>query len=290
VTTTTRPESRERRDGRSTRRTYFRHQGISTAERDRLRTAFASAHPFPHAVFDDFITAGADEVVPQFPGPDWNGWEKLVEKYQGGKASCSEIERIPSPLKEMVEELGSPSFLRFLEEISGLDGLISDPYLEGGGLHVSGSGGILAPHTDFHIYPRLGLYRRLNVIVYLNPAWQPEYGGSLVLYDGNEKPAQRVVPEWGRCVVFATDDRSVHGFPEPVVEGRVRRSMATYYYTSHEAAGFSGDTTTLWREHGEEGMGVLARARLGAYKGLLRGSRFLSRTAHFVNPNKRQRD
>jgi len=268
---------------------YFRHTELAGDERQRLRAAFKTAQPFPHAVLDDFVTVGPDEVLPSFPDKDWDRWVWLTETYQSGKASCSEIEAIPPPLSDMLEELAAPSFLSFLEELSGFEALIPDPHLDGGGLHMSASGGILAPHSDFHIYPRLALYRRLNVLVYLNPDWQAEYGGNLVLYNEDETPAKSITPVWGRCVMFATDDRSVHGFPDPVVDGRTRRSVATYYYTSQEAETFSGDTTTHWRQHGEERMRPVARARLSAYKGLLSGSRGLSRAAHFVNPNKRQR-
>jgi hypothetical protein len=266
---------------------YFRHTDLGEADRERLRAAFEAAEPFPHAVFDDFVTVPPDEVLSRFPAPDWDGWSRLTETYQSQKAFCADVESIPSPLREMIHELGAPSFLRFLEDVSGLEALVPDPHLDGGGLHMSGSGGILAPHTDFHIYPRLGLYRRLNVIVYLNPDWEPEFGGNLALYDSDETPAKRITPVWGRCVMFATDDRSIHGFPDAVVDGRVRRSTATYYYTSQEAESFSGDTTTHWRQHGEERMRPVARARLSAYKGLLSGSRGLSRAAHFVNPHKR---
>lgn len=265
---------------------YVRHSDIDADQRARLRRAFQSTPPFPHVVLDDFLTADPDEVLGAFPDDDWPGWTWLTESYQAGKASCGEIEVIPSPLREILQELAAPTFLRFLEDLTGLEGLVPDPYLDGGGLHRSGAGGVLAPHTDFHIYPRLGLYRRLNVIVYLNPEWRAEYGGNLALYDGDSK-VESITPVWGRCVVFATDDNSIHGFPDPIADGRVRRSIATYYYTSQEAETFSGDETTHWRQHGEGRMTPTSRARLRAYKGLLRGSRGLSRVAHAVNPNRR---
>ena len=264
---------------------FFRHAEIDAAERTRLRAAFESARPFPHAVFDDFLTTSQEEVLGAFPDEEWEGWGRHPETYQAGKAYCGDIEVIPPLLRELIHELGSPSFLEFLEDVSGLSGLVPDPHLDGGGLHMSSAGGILAPHTDFHIYPRLELYRRLNVLVYLNPGWRAEYGGNLVLYDG-DTPKETIVPVWGRCVLFATDDDSIHGFPDPVAEGRVRRSIATYYYTSREAPTFSGDATTHWRQHSEDRMGAVSRVRLRAYKGLLSGSRGLSRVAHGLNPNK----
>jgi hypothetical protein len=159
---------------------------------------------------------------------------------------------------------------------------VPDPYLTGGGLHLSGPGGVLMPHTDFHIYSQLNLYRRVNVLVYLNEGWREEYGGCLQLQGGTGE-TKTVVPELGRCVIFTTDDKSVHGFPTPIADGMWRRSIALYYYTSHEAAGFSGDATTYWREHGEQA--GARRTRVAAYRGLLQVSRAFSLLAHLINPN-----
>ena len=93
-----------------------------------------------------------------------------------------------------------------------------------------------------------------------------------------------VVPVSGRAVLFATDDRSVHGFTSPVAEGRERRSIALYYYTAAETAGYSGDTSTVWRHHGNHR--GLSWARLQVFRGLLNVSRKTSRLAHLADPNR----
>ena len=172
--------------------------------------------------------------------------------------------------------------LRFLERVTGIRGLIPDPFLTGGGLHTSGPGGILAPHADFHHYGPLELFRRINVLLYFNPDWKAEYGGCLELYKkGDTTPTCAFEPEYGRMIMFLTDDRSIHGFTRPVsVPGRWRNSLALYYYTSEETAHFSGDHDTHWQMHGRQNL-----ARLYAYKGLLRVSRLFSRLAHRANPN-----
>ena len=193
------------------------------------------------------------------------------------------IDLIPEPFKTLIHEVSSPAFLRALEKLTGIDKLIPDPYLVGGGLHLSGPGGILAPHTDFHIYDGLNLYRRVNMIVYLNEDWDESYGGCLELGEAG-KPSATVVPRWGRIMIFTTDAKSIHGFPKPIVEGRWRRSVALYYYTTEEAADFSGDSTTHWRLHGEQ-KGVVRKLRFGPFKTLLQASRGFSLLAHLANPN-----
>lgn len=140
------------------------------------------------------------------------------------------------------------------------------------------------PHTDFHYYRFLGLYRRLNVIVYLNDGWSSENGGCLSFYDAEGRAVQTVVPSWGRAVIFRTDDDSVHGFPDPIADGSWRRSVALFYYTPTPTRAFGGDETTYYRQHGEHA-GVLQKGRLLAFRGLLTLSRSISIVAHIVNPN-----
>ena len=183
-----------------------------------------------------------------------------------------------------MEFLNSPVSLKTIEEITGINKLIPDPYLNGGGLHLSIEGGTLSPHTDFHFYEKLNLYRRVNLILYLNENWTEIDGGQLELALPNDSaPAVRVEPIFGRIVIFRTDDNSVHGFTNQVGIGKVRRSIALYYYTSVDSAVFSGDQTTYWREHGNlRGVKII---RLGIYKGLLKVSRSISLLAQVVNPN-----
>lgn len=243
---------------------------------------YATAEPFPHAVFRDMLRLDPS-VMHAFPDPDWPSWTALGDTYQFRKFSCSNIEVIPEPFSALIHDLCGPTFLRQLEKLTGISKLIPDPYLKGGGLHMSGPGGVLAPHTDFHLYEPLALYRRINVLVYLNDEWQESYGGCLELGDP-DKPGKTVVPQWGTVMIFTTDNRSIHGFPKPIADGRWRKSIALYYYTAEETKEFGGDTTTAWRTHGQH-RGVVAKTRLALYKFLNQTSKAVSLAAHLVNPN-----
>ena len=252
---------------------------------ERLASEFRHAAPFPHLVIDDFLRLTPDEMAGVYPAPDWPHWGRRDDFYQSGKMFCRDTDVIPPLLTSLFYELSAPPFLRFLEAVTGIGGLIPDPYYEGGGLHCSGPGGRLMPHTDFHYYERLKLYRRLNLLLYLNQEWEESFGGCLELWEkGAERPAKLVVPGWGTCVIFRTDDRSVHGFSAPVREGHWRRSIALYYYSSREAVQFGGDEFTYWQQHGAPS--GLNRLRLRWYKLLKRAARKVSDLAHKANPNK----
>jgi len=253
-------------------------------ELDALALKYRSAKPFPHIALDDMLAEHLISGDVEFPDLSWHGWSQFTDGYQFGKRACNHLELFPPILHAMTIEASQPRFLKFLEELTGIRGLIPDPYLNGGGLHSSGPGGVLAPHTDFHVYSDLDLYRRVNVLFYFNLDWLAEYGGSLELTErGATTPTVSIPPVFGRMVAFNTDDISVHGFTRPVADGRRRNSLAFYYYTAGETGVFSGDRTTHWQAHGKAtGIRWL---RILAYKKLLLASRALSRLAHMANPN-----
>jgi hypothetical protein len=128
--------------------------------------------------------------------------------------------------------------LAFLEGLSGIQGLLPDPYFEGGGFHEISAGGKLGIHADFRIHERLHLQRRINLLVYLNEHWQEEWNGRLELWDRKMTHCvEAIAPFANRCVIFNTDADSYHGHPDPLaVPSEVkRRSIALYYYTASRA-------------------------------------------------------
>ena len=48
-------------------------------------------------------------------------------------------------------------------------------------MHSIANPGFLKMHADFNWHKKLKLYRRLNVLIYLNKDWDPEWGGDFRL-------------------------------------------------------------------------------------------------------------
>ena len=175
--------------------------------------AFETASPFPHLVVDDFLE-DADGLREEFPDLDWPGWSEMVEVYQPGKRYLLRHRRHPAEAARDDHPTEQPTDPANPRDASpGVKRLLSDPYLDGAGLHASGPGGVLLPHSDFHFHNH-GIFRRLNLLVYLNEEWGEEDGGSLEFYGDAEAKTEpdRVIPIQGRAVLFATNERSVHGF------------------------------------------------------------------------------
>lgn len=251
----------------------------------RMHDDFLAARPFPHVVLEDFVTRGPDEVLPSFPPLDWTEWQVQGDAYQAGKRACSDIEKLEGAAKGILQEVQGPKFLEFLEALTGIQKLLVDPHLAGGGLHCTGPGGKLSPHLDFHFYKKLSLYRRLNVLIFLNPAWSEADGGLLQLFDRKtETPTVSVVPRYGTCVIFRTDDQSLHGVTPIAATAEPRRSVAAYYYTSTDAAVFSGGTDTYWRDTDLTTMSRRQRMRTTVTNGLVLASRAFAKAAHVTDP------
>jgi hypothetical protein len=227
--------------------------------------AYAIADPFPHAVIDDFLPADvAENAHAQFPGPEGFPWRRQANE-RSRKLSTEDVAVIPPALRSILDAFHSPAALAFVERLTGIDGLIPDPYLEGGGLHQIETGGFLQVHADFNLHDKLKLDRRLNLIVYLNKDWREEYGGHLELWDREMKrPVKKVLPVFNRCVVFSTLDWSFHGHPEKLSSppGVCRKSLALYYYSSSRPeAERSGRHGTLYQTRPD----VKEKQRLGGW-------------------------
>jgi Rps23 Pro-64 3,4-dihydroxylase Tpa1-like proline 4-hydroxylase len=225
-------------------REQCRAAGQSLAER------YQSASPFPHIVIDDFLDPDTlREVHRSFPNSEGKKYfdrdqERLKYQYQPHESSAAVV-------RNLLSELNSQAFLAFLEELTGIEGLIPDPYFEGGGLHEIKAGGHLGVHADFNIHDKMKLERRLNLLIYLNDEWAPEYGGNLELWDKKMQACEvRVPPILGRAVIFSTNLDSYHGHPDALTcpPDRSRRSIATYYYTAfEEGLGAAPHRTTNFR-------------------------------------------
>ena len=199
-----------------------------------LRRKFQDAQPFPHIVLDNFLDLSIAKVAESvFPKPSdaiWYEYENPLEK----KLACNDLAKMPKPLADIIESLNDSYVAKLLSQISGINGLMSDPLLHGGGLHCITSGGKLDIRLDYSIHPKTGLERRVNLIIFLNKRWKKEYGGYLEFWDDQVKHCiKKVAPIYNRAIIFRTSDVSYHGHPEPLTcpPEVFRKSLALYFMT-----------------------------------------------------------
>lgn len=212
---------------------------------EQFADSYQSAKPYNHICIDDFLPAEVLERVrkdidslPEAESSFDRSQEKLKSSYIP--------ERLPAYTRNLFYAFNSRPFVQFLETMTGIKGLIPDPYFIGAGIHRVANGGHLDIHADFNLHKQMHLERRLNVLIYLNPDWREEWGGSFEVWDKEmaHKEAS-FVPVFNRMVCFSTGSDTFHGNPEPVnhPDGEPRLSIALYYYTATWDASRKSHTT-----------------------------------------------
>ena len=219
-----------------------------------LRERYCTARPFPHIVLDDFIDASTfADAVTEFPNDTDEAWTNYLHVNER-KFGNTHLETWGPTLQSVAESLMSPPFLKFLEDLTGIEGLLPDPTMDGGGLHRSVAGGYLNVHADFTTHhTHQDWHRRVNLLLYLNEGWQREWGGNLELWSSDMKTrVESIAPVGNRVVIFNTTEKAYHGHPVPLgtPPGVARKSMALYYFT---AGGAPVTRSTDYRARPDDG-------------------------------------
>jgi Rps23 Pro-64 3,4-dihydroxylase Tpa1-like proline 4-hydroxylase len=226
-----------------------------------LAREYGDANPVPHLLLTDFLDPEvASALAKEFPEPNTEAWTQY-KHHNENKCGMAKRELFPPALGEVTDELNSPDFVAWLSALTGIAGLVSDPSLEGGGLHQSSRGGFLNVHSDFsHHHYHKHWRRRINLILYLNPGWNANWGGAIELWDAKMRSCRvKYSPMLNHALIFNTDEKSLHGFPEPLdcPESTSRKSIALYYYTVEQDTK-TASRSTNYRARPEDGIGQSA--------------------------------
>ena len=208
-----------------------------------LARSYQCGEPFRHIVIDDFLNeqfAGA--LLSQFPAFE-KGNNLGDDGAPGRKSTFEQISRLGEAYQTLDRLIQRKEFLAFIGQITGIEGLLYDPFYLGGGTHENRSGQSLHAHVDFNFHPSEGWHRRLNLIVYLNHGWNADWGGNLELYRDpyqEARPVVKIPPLFNRCVIFDTTENSWHAFDRislpAEAAGRTRKSVALYFYSRDRPA------------------------------------------------------
>jgi hypothetical protein len=203
----------------------------------RKASAFREAKPFPHIMFDNFLSPDiVDAVARSYPDPTADmGWTKH-SNLNAKRMFLGDETKVNPWFRQFMQATASRQFLLFLETLSGIKGLIPDPYYIGGGAMVAGRGDYLNMHCDFNWHFMLHCHRRLNALFYLTPDWKEEWGGHLELQgpDTRDGAGTMYAPLFNRAIIFEVSDTAWHGQPTPMTcpEGTWRRVFSAFYYTA----------------------------------------------------------
>jgi hypothetical protein len=215
---------------------------------------YSNNSPFPNLSFEDFFNKEfLDLVLEEFPDLSSRADYKFNNQNEAKLATKGEYKLGPNA-KTFIRFLNSQPFLDFLSNLTGIENLLPDPTLAGGGYHEIKPGGFLKIHSDFNKHPVYRLDRRINVLIYLNKDWPEEYGGHFELWNEDmTECVKKISPKFNTLALFSTTSKSYHGHPNPLTcpASRSRKSIALYYYTNgrpqHEVEEFLEDHSTIFK-------------------------------------------
>ena len=202
---------------------------------EELAQSYHNAQPCKYLVMQDFFTEEiANDLFNHFPSiQDLNVKRKSLNE---DKSEDYHFDRWHPSFTKAREAVSSQAWYEQLSRITGIEGLHTTVDALGSGVHQGKNGSYVDVHIDVNMNPKLGLWRRINLLVYLNKNWKPEYGGDLELWNKEmTECVAKVPPTFNTGVIFYTDDNSPHGYKKiDIPEGESRKSFYTYFYTKPE--------------------------------------------------------
>lgn len=206
---------------------------------EQRRAAFTEAKPYPYTVIDDFLPVDlAEQVMEEFSqtADGWNHYHHYNEK----KLALTDINLMGPATQKLFRALQSDALVEFMTRLTGVEGLISDPEMDGAGMHQIKRGGFLNVHSDFRSHTKNRYWsRQINLLIYFNKNWDESWGGNLELWDKDMTGCvESIAPVFNRCVIFRTIDNSFHGHPEPLTcpPDEKRKSIALYLFRKEDKA------------------------------------------------------
>jgi len=215
---------------------------------DLIASSYNSLSPYPYAIFDDLFNESIiNEVNDEIDLAQFEIDERQIKGEEVKiRSNFEDNESLPAATRKIFELLNGGRFLNLVSRLTGIDGLIPDPYYDGGGINIIKNQGTLAVHIDGTNQDRMALSRRINAILFLNEDWNPDWNGyheqwefvnkDLLPFDEHQewRCVRKVLPKKNRLYIFTTNDHSWHGHAGllNVPSDVERRSLISYYYTS----------------------------------------------------------
>lgn len=221
----------------------FRSDLLDPARCSGWQKQFGQAQPIRHLVVDHFLNPDfARSLFVHFPSI-----ETMKTHYRGlneEKAEHSDFSHLHPAFVELHQQLTSPVMLEWLQKVTGIPGLQTIEDRLGYGLHQGANQSFLDIHIDYNLHPLRKLYRKLNLIIFLNESWESNWGGHLELWDADvANCVQSIAPVFNRCALFECSEISYHGYNRiSVPEGVTRKSAYQYYFVPAPAGVSFHDT------------------------------------------------
>ena len=144
---------------------------------------------------------------------DINGKKNILEQ---GMIAISDLEKMPDTIAKTITSFHTPEFVKHIEEITGIEGLLVDESLRWSGIRTMLPNAFQLIHSDARKHPENGLRKELTLLFYIN---KEDYNketdaGCLEIWDDEmQNKVLDVEPLNNRLLIFLNSDTSYHGVP-----------------------------------------------------------------------------
>ncbi|NJM74446.1 MAG: hypothetical protein HC852_00275, partial [Acaryochloridaceae cyanobacterium RU_4_10] len=160
---------------------------------EKYRKRFAEAKPHRHLIIDNFLDEDFAKTAFQV-FPKMGEMDKLKD-FRQYKAQDPDLSKFHPIFQEIVfKHLHSRRLLDIVAQITDIPDLLPDCQLYAAGLAQGADSSFLNIHIDNSSHPVHPWYRRLNLLLYLNPDWTEEKGGHLELWTSAMNESVRSPP------------------------------------------------------------------------------------------------
>ncbi len=154
----------------------------------------------------------------------------LKKSLRENKYVAAQMNLYNSLLEEIIYAFQDKRIVEIIGEVCNIKHPIPDENLYAGGISMMGKKQFLNPHLDNSHDKDRNLWRVLNLLYYVTPDWQEEYGGNLELWpNGLEQKQITLHSKFNRLVIMETHNNSLHSV-SPVTFDGYRRCVSNYYF------------------------------------------------------------
>lgn len=169
------------------------------------------------------------EIYNGFPS-DGEGFHKR-SSFREMKRTSADLLSQKKILSNIIDAFQSDEVVKKVSKIVNMNKLEPDLDLYAGGLSMMFKDDYLNPHIDNSHNLRRNRFRRLNLLYYVTPSWEKEYGGNFELWDTKKNIPKTIVSYFNRLVVMETNKTSWHSVSQVKVD-KIRCCVSNYYYSS----------------------------------------------------------
>jgi Rps23 Pro-64 3,4-dihydroxylase Tpa1-like proline 4-hydroxylase len=153
------------------------------------------------------------------------------KSFREQKKTFAKLGHLNALIENVTDAFHDAAVVAAISKVTGLQDLEPDPELYAGGISMMQQDDFLNPHIDNSHDKLRTRYRRLNLLYYVTPGWDPQNGGNLELWDDRVRRAVQIDSLFNRLVVMETNTTSWHSV-NPVNVSGSRCCVSNYYFST----------------------------------------------------------